>query len=436
MSNTIEVRIPDLGDFSDIPVIEIPVAVGDTVAQDDTLIVLESDKATLDVPSPASGRVAALKVAVDDSVSQGTVIALIEADQTAPDVSATSEPPAVSHAVADTAQAQQATPSQTTSANASPPAPAANNVLPTPDRTGVPAYATPSIRRFARQLGVDIDDVRGSGPKNRILREDVEAFVKDRMTGSAANTATMTSAGLPPWPQVDFASFGPVERVPLSRITRISGPALARNATVIPHVTTFEKSDVTELEDFRKLMNAEAQADDAKISMLAFALKAVVSALKAFPVFNASLVGDELVVKNYWNIGFAANTEDGLVVPVIKQADVKGVREIANEMSALAAMARDGKLKSTDMQGSTFTISSLGGVGSTAFTPIINAPEVAILGISRSEIQPVWNDSAFEPRLILPLSLSFDHRVIDGVAAARFVLHIASILSDFRRLAN
>lgn len=442
MSNIIEIQIPNIGDFSDVPVIEIAVAAGDRVAVDDTLIVLESDKATLDVPSPAAGKIIELKVAVDDHVSSGSVIGLLEPDQAeAGSVGAKNSAPAGATTTASSSDPEQALPqpsiATTETANAVVPASESSSTPPQRRDSSTLAYATPSIRRFARQLGVVIDEVNGTGPNKRIIREDVEAFVKAKISGAPAGAGSKASVdGLPQWPNIDFASFGPIERVPLSRITKISGPALARNAMVIPHVTNFENSDVTELESFRKLMNTEAETEDARITMLAFAVKAVVSALKAFPAFNSSLDGDELIVKSYWNIGVAANTADGLVVPVVKSADSKGVREIANEMASLAELARDGKLKAGDMQGATFTISSLGGIGSTNFTPIINAPEVAILGISRAQIQPVWDGSAFEPRLILPLSLSFDHRAVDGAAAARFLSHVADVLSDFRRISN
>jgi pyruvate dehydrogenase E2 component (dihydrolipoamide acetyltransferase) len=298
-------------------------------------------------------------------------------------------------------------------------------------------HASPSVRRFARVLGVVITEVKGSGNKGRIMREDVEGFVKAKLKAAPINFETAIPAsivGLPDWPNVDYAKFGPIERVALSRITRISGPALARNAILIPHVTHFEKTDITSLEAFRKDVNAHAGPEDVKLTMLAFSVKATVSALKAFPKFNASLDGAELIMKNYWNIGVAANTPDGLLVPVIKEADKKGLHEIAAEMKALAEAARAGKLKASDMQGATFTISSLGGIGGTNFTPIINAPEVAILGMPRSEMQPVWDGNIFQPRLIQPLALSFDHRVVDGVAAAHFLMHLANDLSDFRRI--
>lgn len=438
-----EVRVPDIGDFADVPVVEVAVAVGDMVAAEDTLVVVESDKATLDMPAPFAGRVMEMRVAEGDTVSEGSVIVIMEADPAdtgGPD-SADSESGYA--AVAAPAAREAVAESPSLADSAPPPAPesepesVAEAPVPPAMERGKPVYASPSVRRYARTLGVAVAEVSGSGTKGRITREDIEAFVKARLAAPPPAPAAggMAAAGLPDWPKVDFAKFGPVERVPLSRIARISGPALARNAIVIPHVTNFDTADVTDLEAFRKTLNGEAGPDDARLTMLAFTVKAVVAALQAYPKFNASLDGDELVVKNYWNIGVAADTPDGLVVPVVKDADRKGLREIAGEMSTLATAAREGKLKPGDMQGSTFTISSLGGIGGTNFTPIINAPEVAILGMTRAGIQPVWDGEAFQPRLIQPLSLSWDHRVVDGVAAARFLVHVARTLGDFRRIA-
>ncbi|ASP20988.1 dihydrolipoyllysine-residue acetyltransferase component of pyruvate dehydrogenase complex [Antarctobacter heliothermus] len=430
MTRMIDIQVPDIGDVADVPVVEIAVSVGDEVAADDTLLVVETDKATLDIPSPEGGRIAALKVVPGDRVSRGTLIAVMEVSSAAAE--ALPEPPE--------AEAKPETPKPiSTQPEGSRPVVASlqTEAAAMPTGLGKQSHATPSTRKFARSLGVDVASVPGTGPKGRILREDVERYVKMRMQNVATG---QTGAGnlplseLPEWPRVDFARFGPVERQPLSRIARFSGPALARNSLVIPHVCNFDKADVTELEQFRKELNAEAGSTDAKITMLAFTVKAVVAALKAFPRFNASLDGDELVVKSYWNIGVAADTPDGLVVPVVKQADQKGLRDVAAEMSELAGAARVGKLKPADMQGATFTISSLGGVGGTGFTPIINAPEVAILGMTRAEIQPVWDGESFRPRLVQPLSLSWDHRVVDGVLAARFLAHVSRSLGDFRRL--
>lgn len=425
MSNTVEIHVPDIGDFNDVPVIEIPVAAGDRVSEDDTLIVLESDKATLDVPSPQSGTITELKVAEGDRVSKGSLVLLMEL-AAHPDAAApVAETP---RAAPDAETVEQARPAPASRPEADRPEPAAG----TP---GKPSHASPSVRKLARTLGVAIDEIQGTGLKNRITREDVEAYVKRHLTAPPPTAPQGTALlDLPDWPKPDFAAFGPIEREPLSRIARISGPSLTRNAILIPHVCNFDKADVSDLEDFRKRLNKEAGPDNARITMLAFAVKAAVSALKAHPRFNASLDGDEIVLKHYWNIGVAADTPEGLVVPVIKEADRKGLREIAAEMASLANSARQGKLKRDAMQGATFTISSLGGVGGTGFTPIINAPEVAILGMTRAETQPVWDGSAFQPRLIQPLSLSWDHRVVDGVAAARFLRHVSEVMSDFRRL--
>ncbi len=427
MTRKIEICVPDIGDFTGVPVIEIPVAVGDVVAKDDTLVVLESDKATLDVPSPHAGRIAELKVAEGDTVNEGSMILMLETVEvadtapTGPDTTAKAPEPLTDMHIPPPA----ATPA--------PPQPK-DDVASRVAETNKLAHASPSVRRYARTLGVDLAEVQGSGPNGRITPQDVEVYVKTRMTSPQSESVGIALAGLPPWPQVDFAKFGPVERQPLNRIARISGPALARNAIVIPHVTSFDKADVTGLEEFRKTLNDDAGPEQAKITMLALAIKAVVGALKAHPKFNASLDGDELVSKKYWTIGFAVDTPDGLVVPVVKDADKKGLREIAETLAGLAADARAGKLKPTDMQGATFTISSLGGVGGTNFTPIINAPEVAILGMPRAEMQPVWDGATFQPRLIQPLSLSWDHRVIDGVAAARFLADFAATLNDVRKV--
>jgi pyruvate dehydrogenase E2 component (dihydrolipoyllysine-residue acetyltransferase) len=413
MTGLIDIHIPDIGDFADVPIVEIPVSLGSSVNIDDTLIVVESDKATLDVPIPCAGIIAEILVAEGDNVSKGSLVARMQI--AAPDVS----PP-----WAD--QNAQALPVLSPNPTATP----------EPSNTPIPAtprvYASPSVRHFARKLGVDVTAMIGTGPKQRILREDVENYVKSRT--SKAQTGPSSVSGLPDWPEIDFAKFGPIDRQPLSRIARISGPALTRNALVIPHVCNFDKADVTDLEAFRKTLNAEANPNDTKVSMLAFAVKSVVSALQAYPMFNSALDGDAVILRKYWNIGIAANTPDGLVVPVIRNAESKGLRDIAAEMADLSAMARAGKLSAADMSGATFTISSLGGIGGTGFTPIINAPEVAILGMTRAEIQPVWVSEAFQPRLIQPLSLSWDHRVIDGVAAAIFLQHITRSLSDFRRI--
>ena len=428
MTQTIELRVPDIGDFQDVPVIEIPLKVGDMVNADETVIVLESDKATLDVPAEAGGRIAELKISIGDTVCKGSVIALLEVPEESisaakPDADAVKPSPVAGAATAD--RAESPTPPKT-AAPAMPKAAANDQHL---------AHASPLIRKLARELGIAIGEVTGTGPHGRITREDLNRYVNAIMTGRGAEKPVVTGAmgDLPPWPVVDYEAFGPVERLPLSRIRKISGPSLARNALVIPHVTNFDEADVTETEAFRKAVN-EKGPEASKLTMLAFAVKASVSALKAYPEFNSSLDGDEIVVKKYHHIGVAADTPDGLVVPVIRDADRKSLREIAGEMTELAAQARAGRLSPQAMQGATFTISSLGGIGGTNFTPIINAPEVAILGITRASIQPKWDGVAFQPRLILPMSLSWDHRVVDGVAAAKFLVHMRDVLSDFRRI--
>ncbi|OIQ46125.1 MAG: branched-chain alpha-keto acid dehydrogenase subunit E2 [Roseobacter sp. MedPE-SW] len=430
MSDIIELRVPNIGDVSDVPVIEMPLIVGDHIDLDDTVLVLESDKATLDVPATSSGKLLEVLIREGDTVSEGDIIGRVEvigkAEGPAPEASSVQIPSpaanpteAVARAAAGTVDAGQASTS---------------GILPSrlpegPQSTHM-VHASPSLRKLARELGLDISQVTGTGPKSRITREDVTAHIKKAL--QTPTLATGFRLDLPAWPDVDPAKFGHVSRTKLSRIARISGPSLARNAITIPHVTNFENADVTDLESFRKSVNSEGQG--AKLTLLAFVVKAVVAALKAHPKFNASLDGEDLVLKEYFNIGVAADTPDGLVVPVIKAADQKSLRDIAVEMADLAADARDGRIKPADMQGGSFTISSLGGIGGTNFTPIINAPEVAILGMVRSSMQPVWDGSAFQPRLIQPMSLSWDHRVVDGVAAARFLQTVQSILQDFRRI--
>ncbi|HET9650617.1 MAG TPA: dihydrolipoyllysine-residue acetyltransferase [Usitatibacter sp.] len=461
----IEVKVPDIGDFKDVPVIELLVKPGDAVKKDDSLITLESDKATMEVPSPSAGTVKDVKVKVGDKVSQGTLIALLDAGEEAP-AKAVTPAPAVTPAQAGaqtssvsqppprkdspppvTTTASQLAPQKAEGAVQIPPSPppakaqateAAAPAQPSQEeqRAHVP-HASPGVRRFARELGVDLTRVEGSGPKARILKEDIQNFVKRALAGGAPAAAAagggVASLGLPAWPKVDFAKFGPVEAQPLTRIQKISGPALARNWVMIPHVTQFDEADVTELEAFRARINEENAKSGVKVTPLAFLIKAAVAALKKFPAFNSSLDGDNLIIKHYWHIGFAEDTPNGLVVPVVKDADQKGVIEIARETSELAAKAREGKLAPTDMQGGTFSISSLGGIGGTAFTPIINAPEVAILGVSRTQLKPVWNGKEFAPRQMLPLSLSYDHRVIDGASAARFIVFLSQVIADPRR---
>ena len=447
MSNVIEFLVPDIGDFSDVPIVEIPVAIGDTVEEGDTLIVLESDKATIDVPAQVGGKIVELNAAINDLVSEGSLIMSIQQeDGTSPDTTPVESQIPASDSVQPLAscapQESQREPDAVdtmvlpdlTEGTSTAPA-LSRSTETTINSSSVLIYASPSVRRFARQLGVPIDSVKGTGSKNRMTRKDIETYVKTTLaSASRANqTGGQNLSDFPEWPKVDYAKYGPIERVSMSRIGKISGPALARNAAFIPHVTNFDKADITDLEDFRLAMNEEANPDEAKLTLLTFTVKAVVSALKKYPNFNCSLDGDELVHKHYWNIGVAANTSDGLLVPVIKDADKKGLREIAGDIASLAKSARDGKIKPSDMQGATFTISSLGGIGGTNFTPIINAPEVAILGMTRAEQQPVWTGSEFKPRLIQPLSLSWDHRVVDGVAAAHFLAHVGRVLTEFRR---
>jgi pyruvate dehydrogenase E2 component (dihydrolipoyllysine-residue acetyltransferase) len=423
------VTVPDIGDFKEVEVIEVLVKPGDAVAKEQSLITLESDKATMEIPSPAAGVVKELKVKVGDKVSEGSPVLVIESSGGAP--------------------AQQASPAPAPAAPKPESAPAAPAPIPRTgpvpmeprEATAARPHASPSVRKFARELGVDLTKVRGSGPKGRVLHDDVQAFVKGVMTqGAGAAPAPAARGGampfnLPAWPEVDFAKFGPVEIRPLSRIQKLSGGNLHRNWVSIPHVTQFDEADITDLESFRKANTAVTEKQGFKLTMLAFLIKACVTALRQYPQFNASLdpKAESLVLKKYYHVGVAVDTPDGLVVPVVRDADRKGVFDLARELSETSKLARDKKLKPGDMQGGTFSISSLGGIGGTAFTPIINAPEVAILGVSRSVMRPVWDGKEFAPRLMLPLSLSYDHRVIDGAAAARFTSYLASVLSDIRR---
>jgi len=448
----VEVKVPDIGDFAEVDVIEVLVSPGDTVEKEQSLITLESDKASMEVPSSHAGVVKEVKISVGDKVSEGDTVAVLEsageggsaapAEQKADTAAPKSAPEAPSETYAADSQREAAAP-ESYKANAylltdsrPPQAPA-----PIDREAHRRAHASPAVRRFARELGVDLGQLqgKGSGRKGRILKEDVKAFVKQALQAggaAAAPAAAAGGAGIPPIPEVDFSKFGEVEREPLSRIQKLSGPHLQRSWLNIPHVTQFDEADITELEAFRKSMKAEAEKAGVKLTPLAFMVKASASALRAFPRFNSSLApaGDELILKKYVNIGVAVDTPNGLVVPVIRDADQKSVYQIAEDLGTLSAKARDGKLGPADMQGGCFTISSLGGIGGTAFTPIVNAPEVAILGVSRSSMKPVWNGSEFEPRLMLPLSLSFDHRVIDGAAGARFTTWVAQALGDIRRL--
>jgi len=425
-----EVRVPDIGDFKDVPVIEVLVKPGDTVKAEDALGTRESDKATMDVPAPRSGKIGEIRVKVGDKVSEGTLIMTLVTDSAAAAKAAASPAPAAATGPAATTAAAPA------AVASAPAAPAAT------DEAGFAlAYAGPGVRKTARELGVDLSKVRGSGDKGRILREDVEAFAKGGAPAAKSAPAAASAGGgvggvdLLPWPKVDFAKFGAVEVKPLSRIKKISGANLHRNWVMIPHVTNHDDADITDLEAFRVQLNKENEKSGVKVSMLAFMIKAAVASLKQFPEFNASLDGDNLVLKKYYNVGFAADTPNGLVVPVIRDADQKGVVAIAKEMGDLAKLARDGKLKPDQMQGGCFTISSLGGIGGIYFTPIINAPEVAIMGVCRSFWKQVSTDGKTSAwRFMLPLSLSWDHRVIDGAAAARFNNHFGGLLADMRRV--
>ncbi|QWD08206.1 dihydrolipoyllysine-residue acetyltransferase [Polynucleobacter paneuropaeus] len=431
MSQFIEVKVPDIGDYKDVPVIEVLVKPGDTIEKEQSIVTLESDKATMDVPSSHAGVVKEVKVKVGDNISEGAIVVLLE--------ESTGSTAAQSAPVAPAAPSVSAPPAKTAAVEppvklAPPPPPVSNIPVLTSENMG---HASPSVRKFARELGVTITQVTGSGPKGRITQEDVQAFVKAVMSGggssAAASGGSLGGLNIIPWPKVDFTKFGEVERLPLNRIKKLTAANLARNWIMIPAVTYHEDADITDLEAFRVATNKDNEKQGLKITMLAFLMKAAVAALKKYPEFNSSLDGDELVLKKYFNIAFAADTPQGLVVPVIRDADKKGIVEIARETSELAALARDGKLKPDQMQGASFTISSLGGIGGTYFAPIVNAPEVAILGVSKAAMKPVWDGKQFVPRLICPLSLTADHRVIDGALATRFNVYMAQLLTDFRR---
>ncbi|MBN9366631.1 MAG: dihydrolipoyllysine-residue acetyltransferase [Comamonadaceae bacterium] len=429
-SATIEVRVPDIGDFKDVAVIELLVKVGDTIKVEQSLFTVESDKASMEIPSPAAGVLKELKVKIGDTVNIGDLVAVLEGAAGASAPAAAAAAPAAQPAAAAPASAAAAVPAH----------------QPGTPTAGLP-HASPSVRKFARELGVPLEEVKGTGPKGRITQDDVQGFTRAVMAGAlqtqaqaakapAAGSGGGSGAGLDllPWPKVDFSKFGTVERKDLSRIKKISGANLHRNWVMIPHVTNNDEADITDLEAFRVSTNKENEKSGVKVTMLAFVIKAVVAALKKFPEFNTSLDGDTLVYKQYYHIGFAADTPNGLVVPVLKDADKKGIIQISQEMGELAKKARDGKLGAADMQGGCMSISSLGGIGGTHFTPIINAPEVAILGLSKGQMKPVWDGKAFVPRLTLPLSLSYDHRVIDGAAAARFNAFLGQVLADYRRI--
>jgi pyruvate dehydrogenase E2 component (dihydrolipoamide acetyltransferase) len=431
-----QVLVPDIGDYKDVSVIELMVKVGDTLNAEDTLLTLETDKAAMDVPSPFAGVIKTLAVKVGDKVSQGSLILTMEcADLSAPSVNAAA-PAASSDVSLHSKTATTVAPVAQT-----PPSPPLSRGESTPPLTrggqgfGGKAHASPAIRRFARELGVDVAQVRGNGVKGRVTKDDVQNFVKAALAqprGTGGNGLQVLAS-----PVIDFAKFGPIETKPLSRIKKISGANLHRNWVTIPHVTQFDEADITDMEAFRKELGTEYASQNIKITPLAFMLKAVVTAMQKFPEFNASLdaSGENLVLKQYFHIGVAVDTPDGLMVPVLRDVDKKGIVQLAKELGEISVKAREKKIPAVDMQGGCFTISSLGGIGGTAFTPIINAPEVAILGVSRSSMKPVWKDGAFVPRLILPLSLSYDHRVIDGALGARFAVYLSQVLADTRRLA-
>ena len=453
----IDIKVPDIGDFDEVTVIEILVKPGDTVKADQSLLTVESDKASMEIPSSHGGVVKELRVKLDDKVKQGSIVLVLEAEADAPAVAA----PAAEVVAAPVAYAPAAPVAQAAAVAApvavasAPTAPAASVAAAAPGQampahepsavTGQLPHASPSVRKFAREIGVPLAEVKGSGLKGRITQDDVQGFAKSVMAGDVRTQAQAVKApagsggdgaalGLLPWPKVDFAKFGPIERKEMSRIKKISGANLLRNAIMIPAVTNHDDADITDLEAFRVSTNKENEKSGVKGTMLAFLIKAIVATLKKYPEFNSSLDGDAIVYKNYWHIGFAADTPNGLMVPVIRDADKKGVLQISQEMGELAKKARDGKLSSAEMTGATFTISSLGGIGGKYFLPIINAPEVAIMGVSKSTMEPVWDGKQFVPRLMLPLSLTYDHRVIDGAAAARFNVYLAQILGDFRRV--
>ena len=453
----VQVVVPDIGDSDEVDVIEVMVSVGDTIEEEQSLITVESDKASMEIPSSHAGKVVAVKVQVGDKVAQGTLILEVETAGAAAAGAPAAGAPAAEASVAAAAEAEvepaatlspgveatHAYPVQRAELSDDKESPTASYALTAKEIRNLP-HASPSVRKFARELGVDLASVNGTGTKGRIVIDDVRQYVKKALSigysqpsATPAATKAVDGGGLHvlDWPKIDFSKFGEIETQPLSRIKKISGANLHRNWVMIPHVTNNDKADITDLENFRKLLNKEHEREGIRFTMLAFLIKAVVATLKKFPEFNASLDGDNLVLKKYYNIGFAADTPHGLVVPVIRDADKKSIIEIAQEMGELSKAARDGKLSPSQMQGGCFTISSLGGIGGTDFTPIVNAPEVAILGVSRSAIEPVWNGSEFKPRLMLPLSLSYDHRVIDGAAAARFNAHLGALMTDFRRVA-
>lgn len=443
MSETQIIRLPDIGDFKDIEVIEVLINPGDRVEKDESIITLESDKATMEIPSPVSGKVRSVAVSVGDRISEGDPIAEIELDESGAE---SEEPPVASDKAEPEAAVKESPAEPPASAPSSAPTPAKSPAAPVHREPpvaldaaphGTPAHASPAIRRFARELGVDIGQVSGSGPKGRILKEDVQQFVKTALAGGARPAAAGAGLSLPQMPEVDFSQFGEIETQALGRIKKISGAHLHRSWITVPHVTQFDESDITDLEAFRKSLAKEAEKKELRLTPLVFIMKAVVSALQTYPEFNASLSpdGESLILKKYFHIGIAVDTPNGLMVPVIRDVDQKGIYELSAELAETAQRAREGKLAPKDLQGGSFSISSLGGIGGTQFTPIVNAPEVAILGVARARMQPVYQeDGSFQPRLMLPLALSYDHRVIDGAQGARFTHHLSQLISDIRRV--
>jgi pyruvate dehydrogenase E2 component (dihydrolipoamide acetyltransferase) len=443
-SGTTDVTVPDIGDFHDVPIVEVMVKPGDVVNVDDPLITLESDKASMEVPAPAGGRVRAVHVQVGDRVNQGSRILTLETGEAA----GVSQPPSLVEQQEPEPRPSQAppTPSPGSLAAVRAPGPAVEAAPPGPEpgliqtqtqtQTQIQVHASPSVRRLARELGIDLRQVRGSGDKGRVTKEDVKAFLRAPAAAPAVAPVAAAAAGIPEIPSQDFSKFGPIETKPLSRIKKISGPHLRRAWLNVPHVTQNDEADITELEAYRKELDAAAREQGYRVTLLAFLMKAAVSVLKQYPDFNSSLSPeqDSLILKRYYHLGIAVDTPEGLVVPVIRDVDRKGITELSRELGAISQKARDGKLSPADLQGASFTISSLGGIGGTSFTPIVNAPEVAILGVVRSKMAPVWNGETFVPRLMLPLSLSYDHRVIDGALGARFLRSVCHVLEDVRRL--
>ncbi len=429
-----EVLVPDIGSFKDVEIIEVLVSVGDTIAIEDSLITIESDKSSMEIPSPVAGVIKELKVKVGDRISEGSLVVMMDTSTSLSDRSAVATPPPRSLSEVEGNMPEIAAPASVIAAPK-----AAASVPDSPKLDFSKAYATPSVRKFARELGADLNKVKGSGRKGRITQEDVKAYIKDVMSMGGVPGKSTTSGntlGVAPMPDIDFSQWGAIETVPLSRINKLTGEFLHRNWVHIPHVTQFDQADITDLEAFRKQLNEENAKSGLKITPLVFIMKAVVAGLKAYPRFNSSLdaKGENLIRKSYYNVGVAVDTPDGLVVPVFRDVDKKSIMQLSEELKEMSAKARDKKLKPADMQGGCFSISSLGGIGGTKFTPIVNAPEVAILGVSKSDIQPIWNGKEFAPRLMLPLSLSYDHRVIDGADGARFTTYLAKMLGDIRRL--